>query len=154
MVCLSLQARHTAEAPGAASAASAVASAALASSLAAAAKRLGCSGCEKLFLSISKQQTHADKQGKVKRQKCSKIDRCSNLRMRGILIPLQEGRWHYGWFLPWMPGGTMNDFIRRRHGWKAAGIIANFCHASGCQGVLWMTSAMDVTDEGEQIQTK
>jgi hypothetical protein len=62
------------------------------------------------------------------KQQCSKIDRCSYLRRRGIQIPLQEGRWHYGWFLPWMPGVTIDDFIHR-------------CHIG--KRVLYMTSSMD-----------
>jgi hypothetical protein len=59
----------------------------------------------------------------------------------GIPILLHGGRWYYGWFLPWTPGGTMNDYIHGRHGgrvWRetnmAAGTMADFCH--GHQGAL------------------
>jgi hypothetical protein len=48
---------------------------------------------------ILKQQAHANEQRKVskrvEKQQCSKVEKCSYLKRRGIAIPLQ-GHWHYG----------------------------------------------------------
>jgi hypothetical protein len=58
---------------------------------------------------------------------------------------VEEGRWHYGWFLPWTPGGTMDDFIYGRHRGRET--------KGSCLGPAWTCWHMQTKNSGiENLQ--